>query len=184
MNKFKEHIFKKRTNDGIIFYTFYLSSISDAVSANVCPYIYNLQLYSNVSNLTNGSIIYIDNTLTTPFNGGSLYRHINMSHIYGKSIRIDGNGVVLSIENPCYPLFFQVMLSNSSSISNCQGANINTFPIQTYVQETPIILGTTFYTDSSLTNIFIGDGTWYSVNIALSYRINSSGVVTEISDCT
>ena len=128
------------------------------------------------------SILYTDSELTAPFIGNSLYRRISLSTSYGKSINIDNSGMVISITNPCYPSYFLINISNSTLISNCQGAGVTTYPISLYVQDIPIITGTIFYNDSSLTTTFIGDNTWYSINSYTSYRINSSGVVTEIDN--
>ncbi len=181
MSNFKKNIF--RTEDsGVISYSYYLSSLTNASSVGVCGYSYDLVLYSNSSSLIIGSVFYTDSELTILFNGLSLYQHINISSIYGKSISINASGVVIDIDNPCYPSYFVINTSNSTPISNCDGAGVSTYPISLYVEDIPVILGTIFYNNYLLTLPFTGDGTWYSVSSTLSYRIDASGMVTEIDN--
>jgi hypothetical protein len=182
MNSFKRNIFRTETTN-FESYPYYLSTSTSASSSGVCPYPYNLTLYSNTSSLViASSVLYTDTGLTTVFAGSSLYRRISLSTSYGKSINISNSGVVLSIADTCYPAYFLINVSNSTGTSNCQGAGATTYPIALYVQNIPVILGTIFYTNTSLTTTFTGDGTWYNVSNTLSYRINASGVVTQIDN--
>lgn len=82
------------------------------------------------------------------------------------------------------PAFYTLAFSNSTPISNCAGAGVTTYPITLYTSDSPIIVGTILYQyHSPLSSPFVGDGTWYSVNSYVSYRINASGEVTEIDNC-
>jgi len=83
------------------------------------------------------------------------------------------------------PSFYVEDFSNSTPISNCAGAGASTYPITLYVANLPISLGDIVYSNNTpLANPFQGDGTWYSVNSTTSFRINASGEVIEVDDCT
>ncbi len=182
MNNFKKNIYRT-VNTDFISYPYYLSTLTNASSTGVCGYPYDLILHASTSSLVIGvTVLYTDSELTTIFTGTSLYQHINLSTIYGKSISIDGSGVVLSLVDSCYPAYFLINVSNSTGLSNCNGGGAITYPIALYVEDIPVVLGTVFYYDSALTLPFAGDGTWYNVSSTLSYRINSIGVVTEIDN--
>lgn len=83
---------------------------------------------------------------------------------------------------PEVPLFYQMAMSNSTPISNCAGAGVSTYPIQIFVQRSPVLLNDTIYTNQGLTNPFPGDGTWYSLSNNFSMRVNGLGVVTQIDN--
>jgi hypothetical protein len=80
---------------------------------------------------------------------------------------------------PCTPAFTSQM-SNSTATSNCAGAGVTTYPIQFTTQDSPIIVGSIIYQGGSTSNVFIGDGTWYSTSATFSMRIGANGVVTEV----
>lgn len=77
---------------------------------------------------------------------------------------------------------YSIYISNSTSISNCAGAGVSTYPINVFVDNTIITVGNIIYNNTSRTIPFAGDGTWYHKNSTFSMKINSSGVVTEIDD--
>lgn len=91
--------------------------------------------------------------------------------------------------NPTPPAFYKIYLSNSSPLSNCDCSPnpcITSFPIGLYVANWPIALNTAIYWDSALTNPFdLGDGvSYFCISATLCYKIDASGVVISISNCT
>ena len=82
----------------------------------------------------------------------------------------------------CTPPPNQINLSNSTSISNCAGAGVSSYPIVVFSDRNPMQINDIVYSDDTRSSVFIGDNTWYSVSSQRSYRINSSGIVTEIDN--
>lgn len=83
---------------------------------------------------------------------------------------------------PTNPAYYVINISNSTSVSNCGGAGVSTYPIQVSIQRSPIIVGDTIYQGTGLSTVFVGDGTWYSTSSTFSMRIDSLGTVTNIDN--
>jgi len=163
--------------------------------------------------LQDGDIVYEDALFTTPVNGYGAITFIALFNSVKYEFNISTTGEVLGVtpgvqmtseyddcpvstttttttstttsSTTAPPSFYTVAFSNSTPISNCSGAGVTTYPITLYVATVPIIVGNTVYSNNTpLANPFVGDGTWYSINSTKSCRINASGEVTEIDDCT
>lgn len=79
-------------------------------------------------------------------------------------------------------------MSNSGGISSGAACAFTTYPLTKYSEQFLPVLGDVIYNDIDLTQPFAGGTIWYKFSIPYfnttrAYRINSSGVITDVSTC-
>jgi hypothetical protein len=77
----------------------------------------------------------------------------------------------------------------STPTSNCDGAGIISYPLLLHYEKITesypyFELGQVLYTDVELTTPFVGTDDWYHIDPSLSVRVNITGVIVEIDNCT
>lgn len=101
----------------------------------------------------------------------------NITKIFRGTTQIWPNIIVYS--------FREKSLSSTTGAGACALVNTTNGAFRYSNVEFPIV-GTVLYTDNTLTTPMNGNNDWYIFNNAFtgtSYRINTSGVVTETFDC-
>lgn len=135
----------------------------------------------------NGTASISGNTLTYTHNNG-----LSTSDLIKINASIDGNCGSISnfnftiVNYPPPPEFYELNLSNSTAVSNCNGAGATTYPLTAYASTSFYLLyvGQIIYNESGLVTPFEGDGTWYNLTSTFSIKVNNIGEILEIHNCT
>ncbi|PXY41171.1 hypothetical protein DMB65_09460 [Flavobacterium cheongpyeongense] len=138
--------------------------------------------YANTPTLAVDTMIYSNDSLTTPVTTGNLW-YKNQDKAY----KVDSSGKIVMIST-CgtsgsgsgYAFQFSNPGRTSASLACAQTSFTNTF----YAATSSLGIGTQMYTSSSLTTMVGSGNLWYQFGIdGVSYLIDNSGKISQISNC-
>ena len=172
------------TPEPIQSFPFYVSVNSSATMTDVCGYVDQITLYTDSIYLLKNSYLYTDSNLSIPFVGDSLYRDVDSSDMNGTAIRIDSTGKILEVStNSCYvaPPDLPTLHFSASSLNSLNTCSYSTYPITHYGS---LGLGNVIYSEPRGIIPIVGlDQYMKSQEDGKIYRVNNSGVITDVRSC-
>lgn len=149
------------------------------ISAGGClDQIETINLYSSSASIAVGMVFYTNTSLTNTYSGRSLGRFYPNGN---QLLTINDSGVLDAADN-CSAYFYTYPFTPSTiqASESCASLPSNNY----YSSLSYPVIGSVLYTNTALTVPLVGNNRWfYNYTYAISFRVDSSGVIIEQFAC-